>query len=80
MEIVSCTRRMTESIEKRFCFDITPKDRLVMVYTLQALSEEDRRLWLDAMDGKEPVTPQLAARNPTLAVNIKFYLVFFFSS
>ncbi len=23
--------------------------------TLQALSEEDRRLWLDAMDGKEPV-------------------------
>jgi hypothetical protein len=24
-------------------------------YTLQALSEEDRRLWLDAMDGKEPV-------------------------
>ena len=51
-----------------------------MVYTLQALSEEDRRLWLDAMDGKEPVTPQLAARNPTLAVNIKFYLVFFFSS
>ena len=57
MEIKCCTRRMSESIEKRFCFDVTPKDRLVMVYTLQALSEEDRRLWLDAMDGKEPVTP-----------------------
>jgi len=23
--------------------------------TFQALSEEDRKLWLDAMDGKEPV-------------------------
>jgi len=56
MEIKSCTRRMSESIEKRFCFDVTAKDRLMMVYTLQALSEEDRRLWLDAMDGKEPVT------------------------
>ncbi len=55
MEIKSCTRRMSESIEKRFCFDVTGKDRPVFVYTLQALSEEDRRLWLDAMDGKEPV-------------------------
>ncbi|XP_046636547.1 rho GTPase-activating protein 26-like isoform X2 [Daphnia pulicaria] len=64
MEIKSCTRRMSESIEKRFCFDITPKDRLVMVITLQALSEDDRRLWLDAMDGKEPVTHQPTARNP----------------
>jgi hypothetical protein len=25
------------------------------VYTFQALSEEDRDLWLDAMDGKEPM-------------------------
>ena len=24
--------------------------------TFQALSDEDRRLWLDAMDGKEPVS------------------------
>ena len=56
MEIKSCTRRMSDSIEKRFCFDIIPRDRLVLAYTLQALSEEDRRLWLDAMDGKEPVT------------------------
>jgi hypothetical protein len=55
MEIKSCTRRMSESIEKRFCFDVTAKDRPINIYTLQALSEEDRRLWLDAMDGKEPV-------------------------
>lgn len=60
MEIKACTRRSSDSIEKRFCFDITPKEpRLVMVYTLQALSEEDRRLWLDAMDGREPVRSPL---------------------
>lgn len=26
-----------------------------IVYTLQALSDEDRKLWMDVMDGKEPV-------------------------
>lgn len=26
-----------------------------ITYTFQALSEEDRKLWMDAMDGKEPV-------------------------
>ncbi len=26
-----------------------------IVYTFQALSEEDLELWLDAMDGKEPM-------------------------
>lgn len=26
-----------------------------IVYTFQALSEKDRKVWLDAMDGKEPV-------------------------
>ena len=73
MEIKSCTRRSSDSIEKRFCFDVTPKEpRLVMVYTLQALSEDDRRLWLDAMDGKEPVPPLLinSVKNPLPAVMI----------
>lgn len=28
--------------------------------TFQALSDEDRRLWLDAMDGKEPVSLSLS--------------------
>jgi len=27
-----------------------------VTYTFQALSEEDRKLWMDAMDGKEPVS------------------------
>lgn len=54
MILGSCVRRMSDSIEKRFCFDLTPVDRPGVVYTLQALSEEDRRGWMDAMDGKEP--------------------------
>ncbi|KTF74171.1 hypothetical protein cypCar_00038210, partial [Cyprinus carpio] len=50
----SCTRRKTDSIEKRFCFDIEAVDRPGVI-TMQALSEEDRRLWMEAMDGREPV-------------------------
>ncbi|XP_069680468.1 rho GTPase-activating protein 26 isoform X2 [Periplaneta americana] len=56
MILASCVRRMSDSIEKRFCFDITSDDRPGMLYTLQALSEEDRKLWMDVMDGKEPVS------------------------
>uniref|UniRef100_A0A673WY30 Rho GTPase-activating protein 26 n=1 Tax=Salmo trutta TaxID=8032 RepID=A0A673WY30_SALTR len=50
----SCTRRKTDSIEKRFCFDVEGVDRSGVI-TMQALSEEDRRLWMEAMDGREPV-------------------------
>ncbi|XP_041357264.1 rho GTPase-activating protein 26-like isoform X2 [Gigantopelta aegis] len=50
----TCTRRAHDSIEKRFCFDITFKEKPGTM-TFQALSEEDRKLWLGAMDGKEPV-------------------------
>ncbi|ESO83842.1 hypothetical protein LOTGIDRAFT_179683 [Lottia gigantea] len=55
MVLDQCIRRASESIEKRFCFDVMVKEKQVTM-TFQALSEEDRRLWLDAMDGKEPVT------------------------
>ncbi|XP_062909398.1 rho GTPase-activating protein 26-like isoform X2 [Mobula hypostoma] len=50
----SCIRRKTDSIEKRFCFDVEGADRATVI-TMQALSEEDRRLWMEAMDGREPV-------------------------
>jgi hypothetical protein len=53
-KLKSCIRRASDSIDKRFCFDVVPEER-PEVMTLQALSEEDRRQWLDAMDGKEPV-------------------------
>lgn len=52
--LTSCTRRASDSIEKRFCFDITISDKPGITLTFQALSEDDRHLWLDAMDGKEP--------------------------
>uniref|UniRef100_A0AAQ4PD87 Rho GTPase activating protein 42 n=1 Tax=Gasterosteus aculeatus aculeatus TaxID=481459 RepID=A0AAQ4PD87_GASAC len=53
-KLKSCIRRKTDSIDKRFCFDIEVVERHG-VMTLQALSEPNRRLWLEAMDGKEPV-------------------------
>ncbi|KAK7873479.1 hypothetical protein R5R35_011824 [Gryllus longicercus] len=55
VRLTSCVRRMSDSIEKRFCFDITVEGKPGLVFTLQALSEEDRKLWMDAMDGKEPM-------------------------
>ncbi|XP_038272260.1 oligophrenin-1 isoform X1 [Dermochelys coriacea] len=49
-----CVRRKTDSIDKRFCFDIETNERAGTI-TLQALSEANRRLWMEAMDGKEPI-------------------------
>ncbi|KAM7346400.1 GTPase regulator associated with FAK isoform 2-T3 [Cochliomyia hominivorax] len=53
LTLVSCQRRASE-FEKRFCFDLTFKEKPGIVYTFQALSEEDRRAWINAMDGTEP--------------------------
>ncbi|KAA8594041.1 hypothetical protein FQN60_004875, partial [Etheostoma spectabile] len=53
-KLKSCIRRKTDSIDKRFCFDIEVMERHG-VMTLQAQSESNRRLWLEAMDGKEPI-------------------------
>lgn len=30
--------------------------------TMQALSEEDRRLWMEAMDGREPVSRNISEK------------------
>ncbi|XP_061595944.1 oligophrenin-1-like isoform X2 [Cololabis saira] len=54
LTLKSCIRRKTESIDKRFCFDVETVERNAPV-TFQALSEEDRKLWMEAMDGKEPI-------------------------
>uniref|UniRef100_A0A915CP34 PH domain-containing protein n=1 Tax=Ditylenchus dipsaci TaxID=166011 RepID=A0A915CP34_9BILA len=59
-KLKSCVRRASDSIDKRFCFDVIPEESTGTrtgpdVMTLQALSEEDRRQWLDSMDGREPV-------------------------
>lgn len=54
LTLKSCIRRKTESIDKRFCFDVETNERNGPV-TFQALSDEDRKLWIEAMDGKEPI-------------------------
>uniref|UniRef100_UPI0037E99F42 oligophrenin-1 isoform X1 n=1 Tax=Semicossyphus pulcher TaxID=241346 RepID=UPI0037E99F42 len=54
LTLKSCIRRKTESIDKRFCFDVETIERNTPV-TFQALSEGDRKLWMEAMDGKEPI-------------------------
>ncbi|CAH1159775.1 unnamed protein product [Phaedon cochleariae] len=54
MVLTTCVRRMSDSIEKRFCFDIHSDDKPGATFTFQALSEQDRKAWMDIMDGKEP--------------------------
>uniref|UniRef100_A0A8C9SP13 Rho GTPase activating protein 42 n=1 Tax=Scleropages formosus TaxID=113540 RepID=A0A8C9SP13_SCLFO len=60
----SCVRRKADSIDKRFCFDIEVVERHGVI-TLQALSESNRRLWMEAMDGREPVRQPLVPRSCT---------------
>lgn len=56
MVISSCVRRMSDSIEKRFCFDIQSDEKPGVIFTFQALSDQDRKAWMDIMDGREPVS------------------------
>ncbi|XP_023277360.1 rho GTPase-activating protein 42-like [Seriola lalandi dorsalis] len=66
----SCVRRKTDSIDKRFCFDIEVTERHGVI-TLQALSEANRRLWMEAMDGKEPIytLPSLLSKKEETFLN-----------
>ncbi|XP_076427588.1 rho GTPase-activating protein 10 isoform X2 [Peromyscus maniculatus bairdii] len=48
-----CTRRYTDSIDRRFCFDIEAADRPGVPLTVQAFSEEERKQWLEALGGTE---------------------------
>ncbi|XP_051961365.1 oligophrenin-1 isoform X2 [Xyrauchen texanus] len=54
LTLKSCIRRKTDSIDKRFCFDIESNERYSPVL-LQAISEANRKQWMEAMDGKEPI-------------------------
>uniref|UniRef100_A0A8C6VTC0 Rho GTPase activating protein 42a n=1 Tax=Nothobranchius furzeri TaxID=105023 RepID=A0A8C6VTC0_NOTFU len=67
----SCVRRKTDSIDKRFCFDIEVVERHGVI-TLQALSEANRRLWMEAMDGKEPLDAE-SWDNKTITSGLKDY-------
>ncbi|XP_044537631.1 rho GTPase-activating protein 10 [Gracilinanus agilis] len=48
-----CTKRHTDSIDRRFCFDVEAADRPGIPVTMQAFSEEERKQWLEALGGKE---------------------------
>ncbi|XP_019625153.1 PREDICTED: rho GTPase-activating protein 26-like isoform X15 [Branchiostoma belcheri] len=68
----SCVRRMSDSIDKRFCFDIMANDKATSI-TVQAMSEDDRKAWLEAMDGKEPT--QIGPYQPPPEYRHKIYQV-----
>lgn len=51
----SCVRKTTDVLDRRFCLDLDITDRPGTVLTVQALSEDDHRFWMQAMGGKEPI-------------------------
>ncbi|XP_041112080.1 oligophrenin-1-like isoform X1 [Polyodon spathula] len=67
-KLKSCIRRKSESIDKRFCFDIETNERPGTV-TLQALSEPNRKQWMEAMDGKEPIYHSPIAKQAEMELN-----------
>ncbi|KAJ1371723.1 hypothetical protein KIN20_033720 [Parelaphostrongylus tenuis] len=69
-KLKECVRRSSDSIDKRFCFDLIADER-PDVMTFQALSEEDRRQWIDAMDGKQTVyTPGTGSSTTALQTHL----------
>ena len=48
--------------------------------TFQSLSEEDRRLWLDAMDGREPVYNEPSRPNEPNSEFLSYSQVVFVNS
>ncbi|KAJ8335647.1 hypothetical protein SKAU_G00389890 [Synaphobranchus kaupii] len=51
----SCIRKTNDMLDRRFCFDIEITDRPGVLLAVQALSDDDRRFWMQAMGGKEPI-------------------------
>lgn len=45
-----------------------------MPVTFQALSERDRKMWMEAMDGKEPVSLFLISVRDAYTYTLKFSL------
>ncbi|XP_065261628.1 rho GTPase-activating protein 10 [Emys orbicularis] len=61
--LTCCTKRNVDTIDRRFCFDIEAADRSVTPVTMQAFSEEDRKLWMEVLDGKETLFINLYRAN-----------------
>uniref|UniRef100_A0A8C7ZFI9 Rho GTPase activating protein 10 n=1 Tax=Oryzias sinensis TaxID=183150 RepID=A0A8C7ZFI9_9TELE len=58
----SCLRKTTDTLDRRFCLELDITDRPGTVFTVQALSEDDFKFWMQAMGGKEPVSQFLQCR------------------
>ncbi|XP_072477317.1 rho GTPase-activating protein 10 isoform X1 [Notamacropus eugenii] len=58
-----CTKRHTDSIDRRFCFDVEAADKPGIPVTMQAFSEEERKQWMEALGGKEALLPSLNRAN-----------------
>uniref|UniRef100_A0A8C4ZZK7 Rho GTPase activating protein 10 n=1 Tax=Gadus morhua TaxID=8049 RepID=A0A8C4ZZK7_GADMO len=52
----SCVRKTTDVLDRRFCLDLDITDRPGTVLTVQSMSEDDHKFWMQAMGGKEPVS------------------------
>ncbi|XP_041765248.1 rho GTPase-activating protein 26 isoform X2 [Anopheles merus] len=61
LTVASCTKKLSE-FEKRYCFDVTFNEKNTITYTFQALSEDDIKAWIDAMDGKESINLTLSTK------------------
>uniref|UniRef100_A0AAQ6AFJ0 Rho GTPase activating protein 10 n=1 Tax=Amphiprion ocellaris TaxID=80972 RepID=A0AAQ6AFJ0_AMPOC len=59
----SCLRKTTDMLDRRFCLDLDITDRPGTVLTVQTLSEDDHKFWMQAMGGKEPVSQPLQCIN-----------------
>ncbi|XP_034043547.1 rho GTPase-activating protein 10 isoform X2 [Thalassophryne amazonica] len=51
----SCIRKTTDVLDRRFCLELDITDRPGTVLTVQAMSEDDYKFWMQAMGGKEPL-------------------------
>uniref|UniRef100_A0A671LIV3 Oligophrenin-1-like n=1 Tax=Sinocyclocheilus anshuiensis TaxID=1608454 RepID=A0A671LIV3_9TELE len=67
LTLKSCVRRKTDSTDKRFCLDIETNESPVL---LQAISEVNRKQWMEAMDGKEPVGLTLSLFTPSRVLEL----------
>lgn len=60
VEVKECVRTKTDETDRRFCFEVelaTPQGN--KRYMMQANTGDDRRGWLEVMEGKEPVYTSL---------------------
>ncbi|XP_040274460.1 rho GTPase-activating protein 10 isoform X1 [Bufo bufo] len=48
-----CLKRNTDTIDRRFCFDVEAVERPGLLITMQAFSEDNRLLWMEVLGGKE---------------------------